>query len=557
MSKAPIVSSHTPTASLEDVVPFERLSGGQSDQEHVGSDRKLLADDRPYLTFGQTFRFLAMGKVWYSIALLAGIVVAIGFFIYVGFNKPSMTTYRSAISITMTSDELGLYPNGSPFSVSDLRTPVVLEQAYQSSGLASFGITETSFADSISVEAYSPNIETITARFRARASVKGIAPVELKAAEETYRQELAAAQFEGVLITLTLDAKFGVPTELGKKVVSSLPSVWTDVFINTLGVGGLPLARSNSDLIDAKIFDALDYPLALDYIDMSATEVEERLTLVSELPNATNAVIKGTPQGLFDIKRRFDNIRLFQIDKQLRPLVDLGISRSVDISLLTLLSYENKIQVLDVERENEKRKSAAISELIRERSATDSVISGSMMNPTVNTAPPASIGTSITTVGDTVVDRVVALSVSSAMAEFKEKLLNEKLDIEKDIGSKIMTKQLIERRMAKIRASDSKNNSTYIGAFSTSAMSTISELNAVWRQINEILAVIADKRLGQDKLLYSPMVLSGTVIDAPFYRSLFLWIQIFAIIFISLICGVVGFLVKSAVENTSRIESTK
>ena len=158
--------------------------------------------------------------------------------------------------------------------------------------------------------------------------------------------------------------------------------------------------------------------------------------------------------------------------------------------------------------------------------------------------------------GDGVVDRIVALSISSAGAQFREQLLNEKMGVENSITEKIRERRLIERRLAGIRSqgpgSELPDRAAMIAAFEGAAASTIKELNDVWTTANEILTIVSRDRLNLDKLLYASLPIDGAQASTPFYQSVYLWSVFFSLIALFSLAGLAAYLLFSIVKRPAR-----
>lgn len=104
----------------------------------------LVVDDQQgVVTISDAIRFLWRGRLWVAAAAAIGLLLGLVFVVASAISKPSVTSYRAAITITMlgaekfedkakkVKDVLTVYPNGAPFAPSDLRSPIVLEAAYK------------------------------------------------------------------------------------------------------------------------------------------------------------------------------------------------------------------------------------------------------------------------------------------------------------------------------------------------------------------------------------------------------------------------------------------
>jgi hypothetical protein len=514
----------------------------------------LVEDERQRAyTVSDGIRHLWRGRIWVAAAAALGLTLGMLFVLYTAVSKPSVTTYRSAIALTMKGAKPGEYPNGSPFGPSDLRSPAVLDVVYKNLNLDNFKLGRVDFANAVNVEAFSPSIDGITARYQARARAKNITPEELRAIEDVYRTELAAAQSEGLQVLFTVDGKFGIPDEIGRQVVAAIPAVWSQVFIDSLGVISYPVARSAADLIDQRLVETLDYPLVFDYIESSELELEKRLLAISQLPNSTNVAVQDSTQTLFDLQRRTVNARAFSIEKIMRPIVDKGLSRTQS---LTVLAYENRAQVIEIDEKSDIQKSQSISSLIRERNATDMPLGNGAAGSAGAQGAAGSGSGNFSALGDGVVDRIVALSISSAGAQFREQLLNEKMGVENSITEKIRERKLIERRLAGIRSQGTvgelPDHAALVAAFESASASTIKELNDVWQRANEILSIVSRERLNLDKQLYASLPSGGAQTSTPFYRSVYLWAVFVSLIALFALAGLAAYLLFSIVKTPGR-----
>ncbi len=522
---------------------FDEVGAGRIEGSSVESEQ------RDFLTVSDGVRFLWKGRAWVAAASLIGLALGLVFLVFTAITNPSTAAYRTAISMTMIGTA---YPNGVPFAPSDLRSPIVLEAAFKQSKLPDYGMTIDKFSKSIDAQAHSPYVDTITARYRARAGLRGITPQEIKALEEEYRDELRAAKTGGVLITFTVDGKYGIPEAVGRQVVDSIPSVWAKEFSDALGITTAPIARSVAGVLDPKLAEALDYPLLFDYLETGVNQLDARLSKISGLPNATNVAVENL--ALSDLQRLSGNIRSFRIENVMRPLVDSGLSRDKEFSKSV---YQNKASVLAIEEGAAERRSASISAVIRERTATDNPAASSQGSAQVTPSPLPGGGTSISAVGDAIMNKIVSLSIDNAGIEFRENLLKQKLEVEDSIAKKARERKLIELRLAGLRELDGTTPAASIekqaSVFDATAKAAISELNDIWRLANEVLKLIGPDSINDDKQLYASMPISDRMQKTPFYQSVFLWSVLGGLIIIGSLVGMLAYLLNSAIKQRPRI----
>lgn len=83
-----------------------------------------------------------------------------------------MTTYSEMVSFTFSQSEKGAYPNGSPFSITDVTNRNVIAAVWEENNLQSQGITLKELTDSVSIIPYADNEEFIKKSIRGCWHVK-------------------------------------------------------------------------------------------------------------------------------------------------------------------------------------------------------------------------------------------------------------------------------------------------------------------------------------------------------------------------------------------------
>lgn len=160
-------------------------------------------------------------RLWVA---LAAVVVA-SVFVLGLFWTPPMTTYSEAVSFTFPQAEKGRYPNGSPFSITDLANRNVLDQVWRENKLESQGVSFQSFVSSVSVVAYADNEAFIKAKYQGMLARKNLNSADISAMERDYRAELEMQSKKQALITLTVPFSSPISGALARKVMSDIPKV--------------------------------------------------------------------------------------------------------------------------------------------------------------------------------------------------------------------------------------------------------------------------------------------------------------------------------------------
>ena len=102
--------------------------------------------------FGERF-FQRIAVAWPKILLAGFVAGATSLVAFTGYRyfTPMPVTFSNAIVVTMADVEKGRYPNGSPYSATDLRSAPVLESVYSANQVDKYGVNLATFQGYVSV----------------------------------------------------------------------------------------------------------------------------------------------------------------------------------------------------------------------------------------------------------------------------------------------------------------------------------------------------------------------------------------------------------------------
>lgn len=522
-------------------IPHKADDSAAAEYETHVEHREAVRDEQTF-SVGDAIRHLWEGRNWFFLPALAGVVLAVAIIVLFGVLAPSTTTHRFAISLTMISGETGQYANGMPYSPTDLRSPGVLEAVYERNDLGRYGLDFREFSASVAVESYSPVQLGLSERYRAQLRDSNLTTEERRVIEEQFRDALNEARYDGALISFTVPDNLRIPADVASKVVTDIPAVWSELYIEVLGVTDSALARSEASLLDPELAASLDYPLAYDYLVDGLDQLDERLESTAEEPGSNSAILEEENVTLFDLRRSADRVRAINVNKVLRPIVDTGVSRN---PTLTSLSYENLIDVLRVEERLATERAQIVTSVISDNATNAAAGEGA--------AEGSSGGaTSIAQFGDSFIDRIVELSLSGAGLEFKQVLQTKKLEFAEDAAELAKQRRTAERRLVAIRSFQSGNTAANMDnlteQYTNTLAASVEQLNAIWEDANSIVALVGQRFASADKSLYRSLPISDRVIRTTFYTSSYLWILAFGIIAAMGALGLVAYVLRSIVR---------
>ncbi len=472
----------------------EKRAFSESNQRRYAADGGFVSDDHE-LSTGDIVRFIrdAFPRVFAGVLIASAIAVAA--FISFRLVAPADTFYRTSLVITMSGAEPGKYPNGAEFSLTDLRSPVVLEDVFQKNKLSDYNITLADFLGMVSIEAYSPAYKSVTDRFRARLENKTLTFEERKAIEAEFNSTLEGLGSKGVLITLTVPESIKIPDLLAQKIVDDIPAIWAGIFIDRLGVANLPVPVSGADLVNVKFLADLDYPLAYDYLTGQATKLQSQLGAIEALPGSISFISAKSGKGLADLMREADAIEQYRLKLNLKPIVDQGLSRDPTV---TVPIYDNQINSLGKDASVQSAYSGRVTTVISDFRDNKGTASGAVP---LSAAAPAAAGTQF---DGAFVDKIIELSKQGAGAEFEQELLRKKLEMENlNVAFTDQKVRMTERRNAIVNNSlTTEVRKMLEDKFMTGLELATGELNRLWADSFGFLEELNNKRLNFDKALY-------------------------------------------------------
>lgn len=468
-------------------------------QASFASGQAAIQDDE--LSFSDIVRFFFRARYWMLAGALCFMLAAAFLLFAKELVQPLPVSYSSAVVVTMNGVEEGKYPNGSPYSVTDLRSAAVLEEVHRINKLQDYGINLAEFGGMVSVASYSPAYSVLVDRYRQRLSDTEITFEERKQIEAEFQQSINSLNSSGLIVTFTVQQNRQLPVQIGTKVADDIPSTWADVFTKRLGVANLPILVSGSPLVNEGLAAKLDYPLGFDYLRQQADVIIIQIGSLNGVPGI-GTFISTKSKSLEDVSRDFAAFQTFQLDLGLKPIVDLGLSKDV---ALTSLVYENRIRALS-------RDAATQSEYSTKVAGVLNSIGAPATGPTATTegGPTANFSTQI---DGAFVDKIVQLSEKSSVLDFEKELQLQRLGFENQTVSISDARTRLTERLSALQQTtlSGVEKQRLEKQFVAGYAEAIVELNEIWGQLVDLSSEFSASRLNYDKTLYRLSSLPGDV----------------------------------------------
>lgn len=516
-------ATHSPGETSEE---RERFASTNS------SPSGAVLNDAP--TIVDVIQHLWKGRLWALIPALAGLVIAA--FTIIGGNivRPPETIHRAAISLAAIISREGTYPSGMPFSATDIRSPLVLKRAFESSGLKQYGLQLEEFITAVSAVPYTPGGDLVMERYEKLLAEGALDPARRILVQNDFRAILSEMKSDGALVSLTLSSKLGVPPAAAEAALDAILAAWSEIYVNELGAATPINSRYGNALIQSDQLEALDYASAYWRLLKAAEDAGLRLKGITEQPGAFNISIDASGWTLGDIGREIDDVRISLIEGTLAPIVAAGLSRNPK---LTLLGLNSQIQDLT-------RKIEALGERAK---ATDDVIAfldGRAL------ARPSNAGPGVVAQFDNeLIDRIVDLSLKGTDLELRRRYIERKLDFVSQGAELESRRGLLTSQRDAISQSGSvpdEDATLFDKSFRASAGEAARRLNEAWQNLNDATQLFAGQSLSADGKLYTRIPAPEVSLATRLASGTYLMYLTLGLLLFPALAGMLVYLLRSA-----------
>ncbi|WIY53230.1 hypothetical protein O9Z70_01415 [Devosia sp. YIM 151766] len=481
------------------------------------------------VSLGDLFRSLWQSRAWAIGGMVIAMAIAGALLILLHFLRVDATTYSQEIAFKIGGQSEARYPNGTSFSPNDLRSPVVLNRVYDDLGIADFGLSYREFATAVSVTPSSAIYEGVVGRYRARLADTSLTFEERRQIEAEFGSTLTSTLSSGATVNFNVVGS-EVPKNVGLAVVSAIPNSWADIYINQLGVLDLPFDQSSSLIVSPEFLNALDYPAAYDVLEMAFVTVRERIRQLQAISGAQTLMDGDGARTISDIEREIQRMERFSLEQVLAPLTELGLNKSPE---LTGATYRYKLDELDRRVRLAKDNAQILDQALQ--TATGMTAAAA---PSAGSTEPQVPSTIVQQFGPELVDRLIGMSVENAGIDFRETLIQNKLNYEREAIALTSERQKIAQRLALIVDDRAIPNAEELEIIFQEEATRLAEgLNQQWLAMGSILNQVNLERINFDKELFQPLPTLNQVgtADQMSIRTLVLTLGMAA--FVGLVAG--------------------
>lgn len=427
-------------------------------------------------------RFIMVGGLF-------GIVAAAIWLALFHYFNPKMVTYNAAIRFEAKGGKTGHYPNGLEFSPQDIRSPSVIDAVHKSLLPQKSGLTLEDLDSMILIAPFSPERELVRNKFVRTLGDKNLTAAERTELEQDYAQALKDAGPDGTMISLTAKAR-DLPDQSGAAIVQSLLDNWSRIFITEYGVANQPATVHSKILIEARLIESEDYPIAFRRLEAAASELRARAAVLSDLPGTEG--ITTDERTIRDVLRDAAEIEQFRIRETLAPLAYGGLSRDADATTRTLGYIAQTIR-------------DTMTELGSQSQIIDDLLEQTQIRAARSGAPGSAetANANISQLGDSAAERLIELAVSNADRPFIQELMREKQEIGVKLAATATNLRQVERLAGALGNTPAGQDQASAELFSNTVKTATADLNRLWAELNTLANLASSMNLNPARTLYS------------------------------------------------------
>jgi hypothetical protein len=434
-------------------------------------------------------RFLKNGAKVLAVWLVLFIAYAL-----LTFN--SSTYYSLVVGLTFPQASQGKYPNGSPFSPSDIVSTSILEKVWSENKLGDRGIKLQTFQNSISALPYTGEINFIDTKYKQLLSAKGLTRTDIEKIEADYRAEVDQSSSKNIKLLLDSHGENYDPA-LASKVLTDITTSWNKMAIEKLGVSRAPML--DGLVLNAGMKEQPPY-VVLNYLNDFIFKAQAIIRSMRSDPNSNAYRDTQTNLNLSGVYAKLTEISTFQVDR-----LDAFVAISTKPSDWEVLETQYKLKELRAYKELllEKAKTygralADYSNNVNKSTAYGSGDRGRSSN--------GGDGSSLQIDGDAI-SKLLALAGQAKDAEYRQKLTTDRISMENEASDLDLQIQKLERRLAMASKSNQFTDATkkqYQGM-----------LDGIFVELTSIIGIVTRIQIDSQKDFVGNSGMLFTVINQP------------------------------------------
>lgn len=368
--------------------------------------------------------------VWrYRVPLFMSVVVGICLAVIgvatLYFVTPSTQTATLSFRVLFDGADKNQYPNGLPFSPTDILAGSVLERVYQENALDRF-VTFDGFKGALFISETNQAITLLDKEYQQKLSNSKLSTVDRQILENEYREKRRSLSNESFELNLACSGRIAsVPEEIMNKVLKDVLETWVSITEAQKGVLKYRVPVYSRNILPESLLVSQDYIVTIDIFKNKIVNVFKNIEQLEGLPGAQLVRVGDSHIGLEEIVANLHDTQRYKLEPLVGLVRSTGLSKNPTLSSLYL---ENQLFQINLDQ-NEAREKIKVLEKSLTSYMEKSSIAETMTTRNGDSTQLGSVSTTyIPQFGDSFLDRLVEMSSQSNDVEFRQKVVEMIVD---------------------------------------------------------------------------------------------------------------------------------
>lgn len=346
------------------------------------------------------------------VAVVAGYALVVVAYVVL---SPSRRITTLPFRLEFKGAESGVYPNGTPFSASEIVNTPILLSVYNANALSDMVAYQT-FKNAIFIVESNPALEALEREYRAKLAEPKLSAIDRDRLEQEFQQKRASISRSDYAINYVDSGQVKrLPKTVHVKILNDILATWAEQTTQHKGVVLYDLGTISSSTFDKSSIDRYDYLIALDMLRVKINRVIGNIDSLSQIPGAKVLRTAAPARASLDEMRfRLMDAIKFKIEPLTGTIINSGLTGGpiqATEFLQTRLSFN----------EIERKQAEGRVQMLREALAAYDSSSGPAAQSTSTSAPPPTV---VPQVDNTFLERLVTLSNKSQDFQYRQNIVD-------------------------------------------------------------------------------------------------------------------------------------
>ncbi len=506
-------------------------------------------DDDHEISLKPMFEVLwAYGQTLRNGVLIAAAAVAV-LFIASSFLVPADRFGTLHFRVLFEGADQGKYPNGTPFSSSEIVATPVLDQVYKANDLQRY-MQFTDLKESMFALESNPDLELLSYEYQGKLSDTKLTPVDRARIEAEFRKKLESLKSAEFSLNLRRSERMKkLPASLVTKILDDTLSEWARQAREQKGALQYDIPVFSSNILQRDVVRNDDYIIAVDILRTKVSKILTNIDQVSKVPGAALMRTGKTRLSLAEIRSNLEDLLRFDIEPSISLITSARLTRDPQQARMYI---QDQLRQIVLSRAASLQRMKAIQEPLRDYVAQSA---GRQAAPAGGGQPggaqaPLNTPALIPQLGESFLQQIVDMSTQNNDAKYRQELTDRVIDEGLQVASNEREKAYYEALNSSLSGwvkspGESVESKALVARLDKS-------FQAVATSLDDVVAIydeLSSKNLNPGTMLYA--VTAPATVHTE--RSISLrTLALFAIL--AFVCSVVALVVGCLAHNYYRSE---